>query len=82
MIKFAKCSGKEKGPEGPFLDIHFGISLRGSVTPAGVQDLDYSRQLVRIRTRSRTVFVHLWYQQFTVPSNGVPTRTKEALIKR
>ena len=50
-----KCSGKKKGPEGPSLDIYFEISLRGSVTPAGVQDLDYSRQLVRIHTRSRTV---------------------------
>lgn len=49
------CSEKEKGPEGPSLDDRYKSSLRGSITPAGVQDLDFSRQLVLIHTRSRTV---------------------------
>ena len=47
---------QEKGPEGPFLKFGKQNSLRGSVTPAGVQDLNKFRQLVRVRTRSRTVF--------------------------
>ena len=46
---------KEKGPLGPSLEFRKRNPMRGSVSPAGMQDLNDFRQLVRILTRSRTV---------------------------
>ncbi len=47
---------KQKKARRPFLDNNQTIAvMRGSVALAGMQDLTYVRQLVRINTRSRTV---------------------------